>query len=223
VVRTHRSQQRDVIPRWIGRTLREDDGDDPDDLTGLLHKETASRPHAGAPTARQHTRIGLAAGPRVPVVCMKCNSGWMSDLERAVQPIITPLFLGQVPPGGARLRPEDLRVVSSWATKTALVHDFSNGTPTVTTDETRERFFEIREPPSGGEVWIASYHAPPGFMWKLDECVLAQGELADKDDLALVTISIRHLILQVWIDFRLDGTRPSAYLSLTNNPFLTRI
>jgi hypothetical protein len=50
-------------------------------------------------------------------VCAACNNGWMADLETAAQPILTPLIQDQ--PGPLSL-PEML-VVSTWATKTALV------------------------------------------------------------------------------------------------------
>ncbi len=53
----------------------------------------------------------------VRAVCGTCNSGWLSDLEAAAKPLITPLILGEP----RRLPFEDQALIAAWTCKTALV------------------------------------------------------------------------------------------------------
>jgi len=53
------------------------------------------------------------------VLCEACNNGWMSQLERDVKPILTPLIEGQ----STRLGPHHLEFLSYWALKTSLMLD----------------------------------------------------------------------------------------------------
>jgi hypothetical protein len=49
-------------------------------------------------------------------VCKKCNTGWMSGLEEAAAPLLTPLIEGRRQQYGN----DELLVLRSWATKTAI-------------------------------------------------------------------------------------------------------
>jgi hypothetical protein len=54
---------------------------------------------------------------RVP--CKSCNNGWMSQLERNVKPVLTPLIQGRP----TRLELHHLSLISYWAVKTSLMLD----------------------------------------------------------------------------------------------------
>ena len=64
--------------------------------------------------ARRWTTEGFTATVRA--VCDDCNHGWLSQLERAAKPVLTPLILGQP----TELSTEDQRLTAVWVFKTAL-------------------------------------------------------------------------------------------------------
>lgn len=88
------------------------------------------------------------------MVCPRCNNGWMSRLETAVQPILRPLVLGK----HARLTEDEITTLATWATKTALVyepvHPAAEGT-TASTDD--RRWFAHQAPLPHSGVWLARY------------------------------------------------------------------
>src|ERR1035441_6850782 len=59
------------------------------------------------------------------VVCGSCNSGWMSSLESAAQPILAPLLTGE----STTLCGADISVVLRWAVKTSIVISAGTGNP----------------------------------------------------------------------------------------------
>jgi hypothetical protein len=65
--------------------------------------------------ARRWTTEGFTATVRA--VCDDCNHGWLSQLEGAAKPVLTPLILGQ----STELSVDDQRLIAVWAFKTALV------------------------------------------------------------------------------------------------------
>jgi len=56
----------------------------------------------------------------VKVVCKNCNSGWMSDLEAAVKPILLNMFRGVKP---LSFDDTQLQLLARWAYKTAIIID----------------------------------------------------------------------------------------------------
>jgi hypothetical protein len=58
-------------------------------------------------------------------VCGTCNNGWMSTLESAAQPTLSPLLTGE----SAKIRGADITVVFRWAVKTAIMIGAGTGNP----------------------------------------------------------------------------------------------
>src|SRR5689334_2998942 len=90
-----------VWPQWI----RKVQGD-----RGMAHYR---REIAGDMTAWRDVDYNL----QVKAVCKPCNHGWMSDLETAVQPILSSLIVGN----GRNLYRDGQRILATWATKTAMM------------------------------------------------------------------------------------------------------
>jgi hypothetical protein len=80
-------------------------------------------PPGGAVTLNLRGRISTYAahssrrGPRVKYLCTGCNSGWMSGLERRVQPIIGSMMRDDP----IRLDIDAQRLITTWGIKTAMV------------------------------------------------------------------------------------------------------
>ena len=118
--------------------------------------------------ARRWTTEGFTATVRA--VCDDCNHGWLSQLEAAAKPVLTPLILGQP----MELSVDDQRLIATWSCKTALVAMLSSS------DEQRAQGYgvppteyqalyatrEHPEPLPGSQYWIGTYvgERPPGAV-----------------------------------------------------------
>ena len=80
----------------------------------------------GGPTNRTVHPSKVVAGNlrrrRAKVVCVGCNSGWMSVLEQQIKAVIGPVLTGT----DLTWSVADLRLISLWVEKTALVHEADN-------------------------------------------------------------------------------------------------
>jgi hypothetical protein len=77
-----------------------------------------------------------------------CNNGWMRRLDEAVDPIMTPLILGQE----TRLSEIDQRTIAAWAVLKVMVADHSH-----VHHKQRKQIKRRRRPPAGWSVWIGHY------------------------------------------------------------------
>lgn len=90
---------------------------------------------------RQHR----AADPTVVVrtVCEECNSGWLSDLERRVRPVMEPMIRGR----GVTLSLEHQIDVATWVSKTVAALEFHEPATAVTRPQDRRLIREeLRSP-----------------------------------------------------------------------------
>jgi hypothetical protein len=88
-------------------------------------------------------------------VCHKCNTGWMSRLERKSKPILTPLLHGQ--PYALSL--DDQKIVAAWCLKTAAMLDRSLGEPDTVYVPHLRRLMLDGVPPSVVRVALGTYPA----------------------------------------------------------------
>src|ERR1022692_1424630 len=118
--------------------------------------------------ARRWTTEGFTATVRA--VCDDCNHGWLSQLEAAAKPVLTPLILGQP----AELSLDDQRLIAVWAFKTALVAMLSSSNEQraqgygVPAGEYHSLYAtrEHPEPLQDSQYWIGTYvgDRPPGAV-----------------------------------------------------------
>ena len=92
---------------------------------------------------------------RVRVVCANhCNSGWMSRLEVAVKPILTPLILDEA----ARFTRDELRILAAWITLKCMVIEFADAPENVvSTQEERTFLMDEKIPPASWRIWVARH------------------------------------------------------------------
>lgn len=95
-----------VIPRWLRRPL----ADTPRWESNMWYQSEFSL-ESSSPIRRRLTDQILRR------VCGPCNSGWMSDLEVEVRPLLEPLIAGEV----LAVSAEDKELLRRWALKTAAV------------------------------------------------------------------------------------------------------
>jgi hypothetical protein len=124
-----------------------------------------------APSAHQSGRLNKV--PRqwsskpfkttVKMVCAACNSGWLSGLESAARPVLTPLIRGEA----RRLPDDDQALIAAWTCKTALVsllNSADEAQPGVPPGEYTELYEQRNrmEPPPFSQYWIGSYAGERG-------------------------------------------------------------
>lgn len=102
------------------------------------------------------TRQGGAPTKTVKVVCKSCNTGWMSNLESQIQPILTPLISGTP----AFLRRDERKLLAEWIMMKMFVaeHDAYPDHPAnpIFEQSTRSDFMRQSTVPDGVEIHIVS-------------------------------------------------------------------
>lgn len=151
------------------------------------------------------------------IVCLGCNTGWMSDLETFCSPRLSPV-IGRGAP--LSLSPTEQRQVAAWAVKTVLT--LQAGFPAFRglsySPEDHLRWMHERKttPPPGTFVWL--FHAIPfnrngtlfrGAFARTASLVLGDQQWTgerEQPNAYLATISVGHLGLQVFgRDSPIDG------------------
>ena len=107
----------------------------------------------------QVTRVeGDILSKKIKAVCVGCNGGWMSRLETAIRPLLTPLILGEP----FLLTPDKYRVIQIWATMKAIVGEMDDPTRRAIPPNSAVQFYRTRNLLMASKLWIGSY---TGSTW----------------------------------------------------------
>jgi hypothetical protein len=105
-------------------------------------------------------RQGTANKRRIKVVCMKCNSEWMGDLESANKHVLTPLILGKA----GQLASVERERIAQWTALKVMVseHDPELGHKPmpIFSQATRDVFKTNQKVPSGFKIWVGAGGSP---------------------------------------------------------------
>jgi hypothetical protein len=102
----------------------------------------------------EHTRPGRPFDQTVKDFCVDCNTGWMSRLEVAAAPILTPLVKDEP----SSLSALDQETLAIWATKTVLTAGPTNLGAQPFASESLYRWFGTNQAPLPGSlVWVGRY------------------------------------------------------------------
>lgn len=172
-----------VWPRWLGNILG-------NDLQFFGH-ETRERD-----VARPQRRLWRAPtlDTKVRRVCAECNSTWMSDIETAARPILTPLIVGQE----AELSQGDQEIAATWGFKTTLMLQFTHPARVAIPEGQYKEFFERRIPPSAVRISLGQYSGllTDGTYWASALGVEAPGSThsPESPNAFLVTFNVGRLV-----------------------------
>jgi len=160
-----------VWPDWVLRKL---------DSKGPIYHRIGDLP-----------RSEISAQLKARCVCEQCNRGWMSGLETKCSRIMGPLMSDIAAP----LDVPDQYLISMWATKMAMVTEF-------TSRSHRELFYSkidcerlrvASEIPARTTIWLARYSGTDIGLWGTDAWTFNRAVHG-----YVHTIVIGHLALQVW-------------------------
>lgn len=131
--------EEDVAPRWTSRAI------------GAENQRVVSRNDG------RFIRNDTGLRVKLPGVCVACNTGWMSRLEKRVAPWLRPALLGEQ----IALAMPQQATVAFWAAKTAMLYELASRKvrPPLALPESNLRWLydhrEDRQPPPGTQVWLA--------------------------------------------------------------------
>lgn len=165
------ASREDVFPLWLARKLaytasqkhpkeepryRSHTYDAVDDFRADIKDDKV-----GARALNTATSGAIPAAYKWPV-CKACNEGWMSQLEQAAQRIMPGLIVGKP----KRLTPYEQFILSTWATKTALVYDAATPPRAIPNEVGSRRFYRLGHPMTGVSVAIGHdpHHEPEGVL-----------------------------------------------------------
>lgn len=88
--------------------------------------------------------------------CVSCNGGWMSVLDSAVIPALTPLIQGRPSP----LSPDDQARIGAWAFLKTVVAEYGIEETRCIPDDQRLAFFSNQRVPVGWRIYLAVCSTP---------------------------------------------------------------
>lgn len=127
-----------VWPKWLGTALA----------------RSPSSQHVFAEdgrTTREYSAPDLTLQARV--VCASCNGGWMSRMESSAKALLTPMIaIGQP----TALEPDDQRLVTAWATKTAMTMEMAQTADRAIPLAHRRHLWESKTAPGRVQAWLGA-------------------------------------------------------------------
>lgn len=100
-------------------------------------------------------RSGEPQSGKLTIACVGCNTGWMSDLQKATKPILIPLMRGE----RYLLTRKAQRTLAAWIAMFTMVAEYMTKDPTKVGASFADRKYlkEHLTVPPNWKVWIANY------------------------------------------------------------------
>jgi hypothetical protein len=133
-----------VWPDWLKRYV-------PQDLT--YHHAGTGEIFKTHSTSKIKKWAGDPQSRRLPIVCGRCNSGWMKELQDAARPILLPLLEAK----SAFIRPYQQKLLAAWATMCVMTAEYYAPDLVSIPFDDREYLRLYREPPKEWRIWIGRY------------------------------------------------------------------
>lgn len=112
--------------------------------------------------AHVRTRAGHPLDANAPVVCAKCNSGWLSGIQERAKPFLIPLFEGRE----CVLEADAQFAIATWITMACMNAEHSNELKNIGVHQSeREWFMNHLTPPKGWRIWVGRCNPPSQMQW----------------------------------------------------------
>jgi hypothetical protein len=166
---------------WIERLLPNASG-----FTNTVSKGEGQALEAGSWPSR-------GAGVVVRCACAHCNNGWMNDLDRRAEPMLTEMARAD---RRVRIEAGALSVFATWATKVAFVMSAMHSPVPVYVDD-RERLRRTQAPPPGVVVWVGSMESYDAEIRTTPITLRTGPDKGALEQAFLATFRLLHLVVQV--------------------------
>lgn len=137
-------------------------------------------------------------------ICVRCNNGWMNDLDLAVQPLLNSIADGK----DVVVSADERRRFATWACKIALVMYASTGDTTLAPDVFRA-FASRPDPLPDALVLLASQAEIDGETRQTATPLYTAPEAWHETAAFAATFRIQHLVVQVRLPLR-EGISPAV-------------
>lgn len=101
----------------------------------------------------KRTKPGELYTKKMKVVCEQCNNEWMSQIDEAVKPLLTPIIKGEP----VTLNASELEIIARWATLKAIVCEQDTRSTDVTPQEDRTAFMADRTIPPYFNIYLLNH------------------------------------------------------------------
>lgn len=98
-------------------------------------------------------RKGDARSQKLKVVCVPCNTGWMSVIQNQTKPVLLPLLLKR----RKVLTQQKQKALATWATMFAMIYETTVPDYAATSAVQRTAFKARQEPPEYWSFWCAPF------------------------------------------------------------------
>lgn len=135
-------------------------------------------------------RQGRATGMTARRVCVRCNTGWMHDIEDNAKPLLRKL----IDRDRFHIRLENLKLLSTWlAIKATVAHAQEDDSLQFVPQTDREIIFRRQEPPPHWQLFLGGSTAIAGRgqiarFYQTSTTVTAEGETPTSDCSLLMSI-----------------------------------
>ena len=104
---------------------------------------------------RERINQGDPHAAKLRIVCVRCNTGWMSRLQESAKPVLVPMLLGQP----TLLYRRQQQLLARWAAMFVMTNEFATLHPEKISISQSDRVFvmERDRPPSNWRIWIGYY------------------------------------------------------------------
>jgi hypothetical protein len=133
---------KEFIPREMTEHRTQRANVDPFEIDEVIVKRRSGDPHSR----------------RIPCVCGRCNSGWMSGLQEDARPFLVPLLKAQP----VRLHRVAQRTLAAWAAMTLMVAEHVDTDLIAVSEEDRRHLLGTKTAPKTWRIW-AGAHAVQQF------------------------------------------------------------
>lgn len=142
-----------VIPEWIKRFLTPTNEKEHTHFQNTVEFDEHDldlKPGKVTISPKLKLKQGPIGSSKIYKVCLKCNSGWMSELEQTVKPLLSSLMLGQP----KVISKDESTLLAQWVMMTSFVQEFTDERGQFLSQSEREAFMNRRAIPVNFKIYI---------------------------------------------------------------------
>lgn len=132
------------------------------------------------------------------LICEKCNTGWMSDLENAVRPILTPIMNSIDTNHAYQMLINNHELIAKWVFKTAMVLNYGTNYRKLIPSN---HFYSLykSEIPKGIYINLGIANKIQDNIWQQTQTLMVIGETQriNKRMHYKITFQFKHLLLRI--------------------------
>lgn len=127
-----------------------------DSTTHYVNTQTAPQWAQLIPARAERGKLHLKGDHRsrkLRVVCVTCNTTWMSRLQTAAKPVLLPFLTGS----NVALSRTQQRAAANWAAMFTMVYEFADPLTIAIPQSERASFMRILQPNANWLIWVAPF------------------------------------------------------------------